>query len=104
MVSKKEPTPQNIENYKKFKNKNLTNQRKAERNYYREQFELHKSDLKNSWNTIKTIIGKNDRTRSINSIDFLINNHYTSDCKLISNHFNNYFVNVGSCFQNKKQC
>ena len=75
---------------------NLSNQRKAERNYYKEQFDLHKTDLKRSWNIIKSIINKEDNRRSAKDIVFLINNKYISDGKLIANTFNNYFVNVGS--------
>ena len=56
LLSRQIPTQENNENYKKYKNMNLSNQRKAERNYYREQFDLHKTDLKKSWNIIKSII------------------------------------------------
>ena len=47
-------TQENKDNYKKYKNINLSNQKKAESNYYKEQFDLHKTDLKRSWNIIKT--------------------------------------------------
>ena len=53
LLSKQIPTQANKDNYKKYKNMNLSNQRKAERNYYKEQFDLHKTDLKRSWNIIK---------------------------------------------------
>ena len=75
---------------------NLSNQRKAERNYYREQFDLHKTDLKKSWNIIKNIISKEDNRHSEKHTCFLINNQYISDSKIIANTFNNYFVHVGS--------
>ena len=32
---------------------NLSKQRKAEIDYYREQFDLHQTDLKKSWKIIK---------------------------------------------------
>ena len=41
-----------------YKNTNLSKQRKAERDYYHEQFEIHKNDLRNSWKIIKEMIGK----------------------------------------------
>ena len=50
MLGRKYPTLENQEKYKQFTNQNLSNQRKAERKYYTEQFELHKQDLKKSWN------------------------------------------------------
>ena len=52
MISKKFPTNENKTLYKKFKNTNLNNQRKAERSYYREQLELNNHDLKKSWKII----------------------------------------------------
>ena len=37
-LKKKNPTAENIANYNKLKNKNLSNQRKAERFFYQQQF------------------------------------------------------------------
>ena len=45
LLSRKYPTVENKQNYKQFINRNLNEQRKAERNYYAEQFELNKQDL-----------------------------------------------------------
>ena len=75
---------------------NLSNQRKAERNYYRGQFDLHKTYLKKSWNIIKNIISKEDNRHSEKHTCFLINNQYISDSKIIANTFNNCIVHVGS--------
>ena len=95
-LKRRSPTPENIKNYNTYKNANLSKQRKAERDYYNEQFELHKNDLKNSWKIIKEMIGKVDKHRVNKHTTFLINNHYSSDTKIIANHFNEYFINVGS--------
>ena len=43
--SKKILTETNILEYKEYKNKNLTNQRIAERDYFREQFDLQTHDM-----------------------------------------------------------
>ena len=43
--SKKHPTQENKNNYKKYKNMNVFKPRKAERDYYREQFNLHQINL-----------------------------------------------------------
>ena len=59
LLSQKYPTPENKQRYKQFKNRNLNEQRKAERNYYTEQFELNKHDIKKSWKVIKIgLVGK----------------------------------------------
>ena len=40
LLSRKNPTIDNIKIYKTFKNRNLDKQRQAQRNYYKEQFQL----------------------------------------------------------------
>ena len=65
------PNRANKDNYKKNKNMNLSNQRKAERNYYKEQIYLHETDLKRSWNIIKNIINKEDNRCPAKYIFFL---------------------------------
>ena len=72
----------------------LFQNRKAEREFYRTQFDLYKTDLRKSWKIIKTIIGKSDRISNI-SDEFLINDKIVSDKTFITNAFNNYFLNVG---------
>ena len=47
LLSKQIPTQSNKDNYKKYTNMNLSNQRNAERNYYKEQFDLHKGYILN---------------------------------------------------------
>ena len=76
ILSKPIPTRTNKEKYKEYTNMNLSNQRKVERYYYKEQFDLHKSDLKRSWNIIRNIISKEDNRCSAKGIVFLINNQY----------------------------
>ena len=89
------PTQENKEKYKKFRNQNISNQRKAERDYYQDQFELNSNDLRKSWKVIKNIIQKSENKFSCNNEEFVINNKITSDGKEIANGFNNYFVNIG---------
>ena len=64
MKSRKHPTIENIKKYKTFKNTNLAKQRQAQRNYYKEQFQMNESDLRKSWQIIKQIIGKEDNSYS----------------------------------------
>ena len=66
MLSRKYPTMENKQKYKQFRNRNLNEQRKAERNYYTEKFVLNKNDLKKSWKIIKNMIGKEDNRYSLN--------------------------------------
>ena len=52
MLSRKYPTMENKQKYKQFRNRNLNEQRKAERSYYTEKCELNKNDRNKSWNII----------------------------------------------------
>ena len=49
---------------------------------------------------IKEMIGKVDHHKVKKHTTFLINNQYSSDSKIIANHFNEYFINVGSSLVN----
>ena len=100
MLSRKNSTIDNIKIYKTFKNRNLAKQRQAQRNYYKEQFQLNKTDLKKSWQLIKHIIGKEEGSHSIQFKEFVINKMYITDPKIIANSFNDYFINVSSSLAN----
>ena len=88
IIQKKNPIPENFINYKQYKNKNLAKQRKTERGYYHEQFEIHQHDLKKSWKVLKNIIGKEDNHTIKKQTVFLKNNQYTTDRQTIANTFN----------------
>ena len=64
-----------------FRNQNISNQRKAERDYYQDQFELNSNDLRTYWKVIKNIIQKSENTFSCNNDEFVIINKATSDGK-----------------------
>ena len=49
------------------------------------------------------MIGKVDQNRVNKHTTFLINNNYSSDTQKIANHFNEYFINVGSSLAKKYQ-
>ena len=54
-------------------------QRKAERNYYKEQLEINEHDLRKSWNVIKDIIGKEGKNKQNKSAEFIIDNKTSTD-------------------------
>ena len=93
-ISKKFPTELNIQKYKSFKNQNLSDQRAAERSYYKDQFGIFGDDLRKSFKVLRKVIGKQDG-QSMANIDFIIGNKLVSDETEIANRFNNYFVTVG---------
>ena len=79
--SKRNPSQMNTQIYKEFKNKNLTNQRIAERNYFQKQFDLKDCNMGKTFKVIRTLLDKDAGNNVSKSIDFVINNNMTCDPK-----------------------
>ena len=90
-----DPTEHNRKQFKEMRNHVISLQRRSERKYYREQLEINEHDLRKSWKILTHIIGKEEHSQT-RKLEFNINNRVTSDSHSIANHFNNYFVNVGT--------
>ena len=104
IISKKIPTELNIQKYKSFKNRNLADQRAAERAHYKEQFGIFSDDLKKSFRVLRKLICKDNGHNMTSSIDFIIDKSIVSDKTKIANGFNDYFVNVGSSLSSNIHC
>ena len=104
IISKKNPTEINIQKYKSFKNRNLADQRAAERAHYKEQFGIFSDDLKTSFRVLRKLICKDNGHNMTNNIDFVIDKSIVADKTKIANGFNDYFVNVGSTLSSKIHC
>ena len=98
--SVKHPTEANIKIYKKFRNQVLSNQRRAARNYYHEQFEIRGPNTRSGWAIINFFTGQGDKNSPQNIHEFMINNKI-SDNVTIADSFNEYFVNVGKSLAQK---
>ena len=62
--------------------------------YYSNELEINKSDIKKSWKILRYIIGKNsDKNKLKNS--FPINNKIISNSQVIAEEFSNFFVSIG---------
>ena len=99
--SKKYPTEDNISKYKRFRNQVLSNQRRAARNYYHEQFEIRGPNTKSGWALIHFLTGLGNKNTQKNMNEFLINGKLISDNIVIADSFNEYFVNVGKGISQK---
>ena len=93
-IYSKNPSLENNLNYTKYRNNLTSILRVCERNYYVEQIEINKHDLKKSWKIIKEIIGKNN-SRGNRRTEYNIKGVLTNDSHIISNEFNKYFTNIG---------
>ena len=81
----------------------MANQRIAERNYFRKQFDLQDCNMRKTFKlkVIRTLLDKDAGNNVSKSIDFVVNNAITCDQKLLSNSFNDYFISFGSTLASK---
>ena len=86
--------------YKNYKNK-LTNILRIEKkNYCRQKLEECKANTSETWTILNTIIGKR-KSKAKYSNEFIVDkDRVTLDNEEIANHFNNFFVNIGTILSN----
>ena len=94
--SKRSNDSENVSFYKKYRNKSNQLIRSAERKHYHDVLLEHKSNLKKSWQMIKTVINKRKYT-PVNT-KFKVNGATTNDGNVIANKFNTFFCKCWHCF------
>ncbi len=88
------PSEERFNAFKRYRNKLNTLIRKSKKEYYNKRFESVKNNLRKTWKTINSIIGRNKKSNTqTNFIDS--NGCAISDPQVISEEFNNFFVNIG---------
>ena len=90
----KKPNEKNQSVFKVYRNKLNSIIRKSKRNYYDNRFKMVKNNLRKTWQTINQIIGRGKPKTTLNK---LLNSEGSNitDPQLISDEFNNFFVNIG---------
>lgn len=92
--SVKSPTSQNKQVYTSYKRQLKKLIRIAEKEHYHQLLEKYKLNARKSWAIIKEVIG-NKTHNSFPPNEILVNGQLCSNPRTISNHFNQYFINVG---------
>jgi hypothetical protein len=80
--------------YTQYRNLFNTIKRTSKQTYYANLLQTYKHDIKNTWKTIRSLIGRSNDKTNISST-FKFNNTRTSDSSQIANEFCKYFTNVG---------
>ena len=91
---KKVPTIRNETAYKSYRNELNRKMKMSEKLYYRELIISHKDNTRKSWMLIKNIINKH-RKPNIQTKFRLNDGTVTTDKKIISDSFNNFFTSIG---------
>jgi hypothetical protein len=92
-IFRQQSSSENKTIYKHYRNKLISLLRLLERNFYHSILEKYMNNLAKTWKIMKKIINKKKNHLKQNS--FSIDNNIFSDPKIISEKFNNYFVNIG---------
>ena len=93
---KKSHSKNTEELYKKFRNRVVSENRKSKINYFDAYFQANKSNMKNLWTGIKSIINTKSKN-SLQSISQLTADGETiQDPQKMANVFNNFFVSVST--------
>ena len=88
------PTNINIANYKNYTNMYNKLKRKMKVDHYKHLLELYKHDMKKTWSTLKSVLGKHtDKAQFPHT--FIINDEQISDRSVIAQSFNDYFSSIG---------
>lgn len=88
------PSPQNEQKYKKYKNKLTHSLRIAKRLWYEKKLENAKSNMKSTWRILNEIINRKTQKNRLPST-FKIDNCEVSNPEEIANRFCEYFTNIG---------
>ena len=88
------PTAENIEAYKNFNNMYNKLKRITKINYYNEQIEINKHNMKKTWTILKKAIGKQSNKKNFPQ-SFQVGKKKKSNPKEIADSFNNLFSKIG---------
>ena len=88
------PTAENIGKFKQFNSIYKTLIRKAKNNYFKLKFTEYTKDIKNTWKTIRELIGSKSTASDLPYIFVNEGKAYSNEGD-IANGFNRFFVNVG---------
>lgn len=91
---KQYPSEYRHNKYKTYRNKLNFLQRTAKKEYFSNQFDLAKHDLKQTWKTIKQALNKPLKKESKSPQEFKLNDSVIHDGE-VSKFFNDFFSNIG---------
>ena len=92
-ISLKNPSADNLLQFKKFRNLYNLVIRNAKKQYYEKQLEANKQNLRKTWKILFSSINKN--TKKQNDISHLtINGRHVSEPKIMATKFNKFFTSI----------
>ena len=94
------PNPETKVKYTKYRNTLNSLLRASKKNHYSSQLNLHKNNMKKTWQTLNSLLGRNKPTKA--SSYFTDDNGVEiKDPKMIADKFNDFFTNIGPSLASK---
>ena len=93
-IAAKERTVLATQNYRKYRNLFNTLMRASKKLYFGSNLEFHKKNPKKTWDILKEAANLHKSNDTVEKI--VVNNVTINDPGEIANHFNDFFVNIGS--------
>ena len=90
----KNPTPENSQKYKSYKNILNSVLRNAKRAYYANTFNKYEKDSKKTWETISELLGKENKNDDAPKQIRQLSGELTTDQQKQANTLNEYFTQV----------
>mgnify|MGYP001081092251 CR=1 FL=1 len=99
----KNPTEYRHKVYKKYRNIVNNELKKAKNLYLKQKFDNAKGDMKRTWNILQGLLStKKKGNKTISEI--LVDGNVIQDKSVMSQIFNDYFVNIGYNLKGNVQC
>ena len=91
----KKKSPKNEKEYKDYKQLFEKIKKDSKKKYFQEKLSFYKNDIKNTWKTLKDVIGKTKINENRLPKKIALENKEITDQKTIAEKFNEFYVNVG---------
>ena len=91
----KKKSPKHEKEYKDYKQLFEKIKKDSKKKYFQEKFSFYKNDIKNTWKTLKDVIGKTKINQNHLPKKIALENKEITDQKTIAEKFNEFYVNFG---------
>ena len=91
----KQKFPKNEKEYKDYKQLFEKIKKDSKKKYFQEKLSFYKNDIKNTWKTLKDVIGKTKINENRLPKKIALENKEITDQKTVAEKFNEFYVNVG---------
>ena len=91
----KKKSPKNEKEYKDYKQLFEKIKKDSKKKYFQEKLSFYKNDIKNTWKTLKDVIGKTKINENRLPKKIALENKGITDQETIVEKYNDFYINIG---------